>query len=116
VTPGSNAIALKSGQHSDYLNLHFISQLAQDAITSIVAGSAQPKFNKTDFRNLKIVVASPEILNSFNAVISPLKHHQLNVNKETHSLEELRDALLPKLISGELLVPDAEKLLAESPL
>ena len=29
---------------------------------------------------------------------------------------ELRDTLLPKLISGELRVPEAKKLLAESPV
>ena len=35
---------------------------------------------------------------------------------ESRVLAEIRDSLLPKLISGELRVPDAEKLLAGSPL
>ena len=33
---------------------------------------------------------------------------------ESHSLAAIRDALLPKLISGELRVKDAEQFLAEA--
>jgi type I restriction enzyme S subunit len=33
---------------------------------------------------------------------------------ENDSLAELRDTLLPKLISGELRIPDAEKFLEEA--
>ena len=33
--------------------------------------------------------------------------------KESDTLMSLRDTLLPKLISGELRVPDAEKLLED---
>ena len=35
---------------------------------------------------------------------------------ESITLTAIRDALLTKLISGELRVPDAEKLLSESPI
>ena len=34
-------------------------------------------------------------------------------SKEMEVLSELRDTLLPKLISGELRIPDAEKFLEE---
>ena len=33
---------------------------------------------------------------------------------ETTTLSKLRDTLLPKLISGELRIPDAEKFLEEA--
>jgi type I restriction enzyme S subunit len=36
--------------------------------------------------------------------------------KENQSLSALRDTLLPKLISGELRIPDAEKMLEEAGL
>ena len=34
--------------------------------------------------------------------------------KEIETLAELRDTLLPKLISGELHIPDAEKFLEDA--
>jgi type I restriction enzyme S subunit len=34
--------------------------------------------------------------------------------KESATLEQIRDTLLPKLISGELRIPDAEKFLEEA--
>ena len=33
--------------------------------------------------------------------------------KQAHTLAALRDTLLPRLISGELRIPDAERLLEE---
>jgi len=35
------------------------------------------------------------------------------LNNQTQELKKLRDTLLPKLISGELEVPEAEKLIAD---
>ena len=41
--------------------------------------------------------------------------HRIQVcNDEMTTLSELRDTLLPKLISGELCIPDAEKFLEEA--
>ena len=33
--------------------------------------------------------------------------------RENTSLEDLRDSLLPKLLSGQITIPDAEQQLAE---
>ena len=41
------------------------------------------------------------------------KKRKLNLSKNNF-LSKLRDALLPKLISGELKIPDAEKMLEEA--
>ena len=44
-----------------------------------------------------------------------LIHERCNLLlRETATLSELRDTLLPKLISGELRIPDAEKFLEEA--
>lgn len=39
---------------------------------------------------------------------------QIAITRENSTLEQLRDALLPKLLSGELRIPDAEKLVGEA--
>lgn len=46
-------------------------------------------------------------------IMGPLHQRQLICNLESRTLADLRDTLLPKLISGELRIPDAEKLVSE---
>lgn len=64
---------------------------------------------KTDIlRAQKIVNAPEELLEAFDCLIQPLFVKLLAVNTESRTLAQLRDALLPKLISGELRVGTAE--------
>ena len=102
---GNNVIFLQSqnGFLTDYLYVYFISRLGQHDIASITSGSAQQKFNKTDFRNLEIPVLPNEIIEN---EITPLLHYLDNSKSEITSLMQTRDALLPKLMSGELSVSD----------
>ena len=46
--------------------------------------------------------------------ITPLIKRSIVAHQESKVLSELRDTLLPKLISGELRIPDAEKFLEEA--
>ncbi len=59
-TLGPNAILCKPRDESviqrDFLYYLLISPAGQHAIGTIIAGSAQPKFNKTDFRSLKVAL------------------------------------------------------------
>lgn len=50
-----------------------------------------------------------ELLQSFHDVCAPLYERAEHNRLESHTLAELRDALLPKLLSGELRVPAAER-------
>ena len=50
----------------------------------------------------------------FQGIVNPLADRQLLLGSENQVLSELRDTLLPKLISGELRIPDAEKFLEEA--
>jgi type I restriction enzyme S subunit len=51
----------------------------------------------------------------FDAVAAPALGRIQALEEEAGSLAALRDALLPKLISGELLVKDADKFAATTP-
>lgn len=78
--------------------------------------------NGSVFTNLKTdilknhVIAKPacSIVQLFNSQLIPLhkKIHMLDAEKST--LEDLRDSLLPKLLSGQLRIPDIEALLDEA--
>ena len=61
-------------------------------------------------------IALPD-LGLFNSALKTLEAVQERVflcERENLILAELRDTLLPKLISGELRIPDAEKFLEEA--
>ena len=106
MTLGSNAISLKSNKLNNYLYLYFSNDFGQYQIDSITSGSAQQKFNKTGFRKLSVLTPSIEVIDVFNTSYDEL-NYKLQKNKEnTFSITSLRDALLPKLISGELQMPD----------
>lgn len=57
------------------------------------------------------LVATPsnEVLGKLSALIAPIESRFLATALESRTLAALRDALLPKLISGELRVADAEQ-------
>ena len=54
-----------------------------------------------------------EVIQSFNSIAGALLGKIKNNLEESRILGNQRDALLPKLISGEIRIPDAEKLLEE---
>ncbi|EAG3520263.1 restriction endonuclease subunit S [Listeria monocytogenes] len=105
---GNNVVFLQAdnGSLTDYLYVYFNSRLGQHNIESITSGSAQQKFNKTDFRNLEIPILNDEIIHN---QITPLLRYMDNINGEISRLIELRDSLLPKLMSGEISVSQAAK-------
>jgi type I restriction enzyme S subunit len=100
---GNNTISLKSEYQAYFYSL-FTNRMGQFLINSITGGSAQPKFNKTDFRNMKMIIPKENVLNRFEAVAWSLYRKMLKNNAHIQSISDLRDALLPKLMKGEVRV------------
>ena len=111
MTLGNNIIMLtsKKENYSYYLYILFKWAYGNDLIMSIKGGSAQPKFNKTDFKSLRIIVPREEVLDRFHSLISPLFNKMRTLNSERKTLSSIRDTLLPRLMSGKLKVNDIEK-------
>ena len=80
----------------------------------LASGSARAFFRKGDFQNHLIGIGGKEIQNAFEELAFPLLKRSCDGNAASESLAKLRDTLLPKLLSGELRIPDAEKLVANS--
>lgn len=104
MTLGNNIILLRPENDSlrYYLYIWFKHAQGQALIQGIKGGSAQPKFNKTDFKNLTIAIPNDDILRKFDETVSPMFGLISNNNAESKNLSSLRDTLLPKLMSGEL--------------
>jgi type I restriction enzyme S subunit len=78
-------------------------------------GTKMPRTNWKDMSSYPIALPPSELAAKFNGLARPAIDRLLRTQDESRTLAAIRDTLLPKLISGELRVPDAEKLLAESP-
>ncbi|MGC8720955.1 MAG: restriction endonuclease subunit S, partial [Thermodesulforhabdaceae bacterium] len=63
--------------------------------------------------NLAVVVPPSSVVAVFDRAAESLLARTLECRSESRALAALRDALLPKLISGELRVKDAERFLKE---
>ncbi|MBL0711245.1 MAG: restriction endonuclease subunit S [Colwellia sp.] len=69
-------------------------------------GTVFGSINQKDFNKLPFIIPSDEIIKSFEKIASSLDE-KLALNAQNISeLEKLRDTLLPKLISGELQIPE----------
>ena len=97
-----NAIMLRSDKYEHYLYLYFISHYGQQQLQSIVTGSAQPKFNKTNFRSLEVILPDEATLSKITDMYTPMYEQMVSNLRENKALTEIRDFLLPKLMSGEL--------------
>jgi type I restriction enzyme S subunit len=72
---------------------------------------AQPGLNQDEVRTSSFIKPVKGLLDIFNLTVEPGIRKQLLLGKESQALSKLRDSLLPKLISGELRIPEAERLL-----
>ena len=71
-------------------------------------GSAQPNISASDIMNIPCAIPSQEAINIFNNTARPLFDLIISNQRENQQLSELRDTLLPKLMSGELGVSDID--------
>jgi len=72
---------------------------------------AQLKFNKTNFRSLLIALPEALVLKRFESIAGALL---LTIDRNLatiQTLATLRDTLLPRLISGQLWLPEAEAMM-----
>ena len=77
-------------------------------VKSVVTGAVQAKISQMGMKKINIVIAPNELLEDFSMKIAPI-YDKIRANSEeiTH-LTNLRDTLLPKLMSGEIDVNEVE--------
>lgn len=81
---------------------------------SIIEGRANgttfQEISKCNFRPIPIIVPPISILDHFCGLVEVFHQQIVNNLKQSNTLTTIRDTLLPKLLSGEVKVKDAEKL------
>ncbi|MCI6080824.1 MAG: restriction endonuclease subunit S [Prevotella sp.] len=73
-------------------------------VSSIVTGAVQMKISQRSMSRLLTVIPSKSVCNKFNTIIRPIFDIIKRIWEENDRLASLRDTLLPRLMSGELIV------------
>ena len=96
MTLGPNSILIKPDNDDvdrDYIYYFFTSRIGQGKIQGVVSGSAQPKFNKTDFRSIEFPLPPLSTQKKIAHILSTLDDKiELN-RKMNQTLEAMAQAL-----------------------
>jgi type I restriction enzyme S subunit len=87
--------------------LHF----SFEPVAPYVTGAVQPKLSQGRMNSIPFVFAGDEICAAFSTTVAPWFARLRAGADDAKALAALRDTLLPKLISGDLRVKDAETFL-----
>ena len=106
----NHAHVLKGRKDISEEHLYLLLQGAN--ITAFVTGAVQPKpkLNQRNLKAIPLVLPTGPACRVFSGLVAPLFARVRHNADESERLVALRDALLPKLISGETRVGDAERV------
>ena len=90
-------------------NREFIYEILNQAFTyfeRIGSGSVYINISSKDLKQYKLIIPSKQVLMKYHYQLEPIFSELHNRKEQITSLTNLRDTLLPKLMSGELEIPD----------
>jgi len=94
----------------------FTRQLVNSTLGPLLAkvtGSVFPNLNGPDLKKFAIVIPPDDLVRAYERAIGPLLELVWSNCKQSESLAAIRDALLPKLLSGEIRINDVNLLRPE---
>ncbi|MCE7033358.1 restriction endonuclease subunit S, partial [Lysobacter sp. GX 14042] len=101
-------IAMPPGGQLSPTFLLFWCQANMELIEQSANGSTFMEISKKAFRPLPVRVPPPELLEAFECIVGALIARIMENERHRLCLEEARDTLLPRLISGQLRLPEIE--------
>ena len=102
---GRGVAALKPLSGSYIGLIYFNLDMAMERLKANATGSVILGLSKPDINNLKIILPSEDILNRFSEISNNVLNFKHNFEREIGELIDIRDSLLPKLMSGEIRAP-----------
>lgn len=76
----------------------------QNYLINMAKGSAQPNLSPVETGKIQLCVPPREILDNFSKLVGPIYQRLIKNVEENQKLSSFRDLLLPKLISGKIVV------------
>ncbi|MCA3228885.1 MAG: restriction endonuclease subunit S [Burkholderiales bacterium] len=102
-------IAMKPRPGTSNLFLLRWASAAHDEIVSHANGSTFLEISKSGFRPISVVAPTTAVMQAFDRLTRPMYLKVVEHERESRKLVAVRDALLPKLISGELRVKSVKR-------
>lgn len=96
---------------NDYI--YFALRTGRDQILNSATGAAQQHVNKSNFEDFELLVPSDRSISKM-AELRPLLELQDSASLEARRLSQIRDSLLPELLSGRIRVRDAESIVEDA--
>ena len=78
----------------------------KDAMEALGGGATMPNVNKNKFECMEVLWPTANLRTGFHIVSDPMFQQILNLQKQNQKLQQARDILLPKLMSGEIEVSE----------
>lgn len=110
---GFKSIIPKENISSEYVYL--LLKYITPVIEANAGGSTFKEISGAGMKGIKIIIPSRKVLKKYGDLIKPLFNRIKDVEKENRLLIELRDVLLPKLLSGEIEIPDEAEVMDDVP-
>ncbi|MEJ7444934.1 type I restriction enzyme, S subunit [Staphylococcus hominis] len=85
---------------------YFKELFSRETFKRYTTGSAQPQITIVNIKELKFLVPPKSLVIEFNKHQKPIFDFNSKLKQENSKLKSLRDTLLPKLMSGEIEIPD----------
>jgi len=98
------------------LSNHYVLQWARnnmDVILGRANGTTFLEISKSNFRPIEVITPSFKVLEAFNQKAESVHQKIVNNLTQSRTLATIRDTLLPKLMSGEIRVKEAERMIKE---
>jgi type I restriction enzyme S subunit len=114
---GSTGFAVlrpKNAQNSEFLFIAATQDSRIDHLAHVADGGAYPAVRPEVVVSIQSILPTDDVMNAFHNVVLPLFARVGENQKKAQTLATLRDTLLPRLISGQLRLPDAEALIEEA--
>ncbi len=73
---------------------------------SLAIGAAQQNISKVVVENCPTIIAPQDVHDEFLKIVGPIFKQIESLSRQKNSLVQIRDSLLPRLISGELQIPE----------
>ncbi|MBB3267606.1 type I restriction enzyme S subunit [Azospirillum sp. OGB3] len=98
-----------------YAYLYFSVGRGRWEIESNINTTGVPAISRpsTFLKNVTFPLPNRELMSAFDGIVRPMFNLASQCDKESSILLELRDLLLPKLMSGEIRVKDAERMVGD---
>ncbi len=98
-----------------YLYYWIISPMGKQKLDSIAIGSTQKALTIDSLKkvNIPLPIHDNKLVSRFNEIINPIFNEIYILNEETKNLRQIRDSLIPKLMSGKINLNIQQEALAK---